>query len=243
MSFGAIAIYPSTFTVDATDRDAVTAGALLRAWREDDKAADPFFDVHARFKAADNSYLAAEARLDEAEAAAKAKHGEHALLAKVQIGTNHTAGEPLFAFTDECIAREIARKIDHFRHVAHGSGETARVATAPGEMTPLPDIIGRLNAKGERLRADLAADAERVHAIREELGIKALDEVQRKAGDALNAATDELHACRPTTPAGVALKLRTVAENFCWVPSDPDDYGRQAFEAILADIEHLQPST
>ncbi|OWJ67427.1 hypothetical protein [Inquilinus limosus] len=203
-------------------------------------ASDPFFAVHAKFKAADDAYLAAETRLSEAEDAAKAKYGEHALLPKARIGAITETREPVFVFTEEGIKKHIAREIQHFRCVAHGSGDDARVATAPGEMTPLSEIIERLNAKRERLRAEMAADEQRIHAIREEFGMYALEAAQSEAGDAINAATDELHACRPTTPAGVALKLRTLADNFMWVHDLSDDYEGGAFKAVLSDIEHLQ---
>ncbi len=149
MSFGAIATHPSTFTVDAADGEAVTAGAFLRAWREDDKAADPFFDVHAAWKAASVADEAAQDRMNELEEAATEKYGDGALLVRVQVGTTQSSGKARFVYSDDQIDALIADRIKRFQDLASSGGF---VSTDKG-LVPLAEVIERQRAQGERPRA------------------------------------------------------------------------------------------
>ncbi|WP_395674726.1 hypothetical protein [Inquilinus sp.] len=237
MSFGAIAIHPSSFTLDATDGGAAIAGALVRSWREGGAAADPFLAAHAAWKAASEVHTAAESRMSEREEAAVAKYGIDALWAKVQIGINRSNGEPRFAFSDDQIDALIADRIKGFQAVASKGGTV--VSTENG-LVPLADVIQRLHAKGEKMRAELKADEQRVAALRAEFGIDVESAAVKQATDALGIAEGALYACPATTPAGIALKLATLAECFGWAEGEvAPDFERSAFAGILADLQRL----
>jgi hypothetical protein len=115
-----------------------------------------------------------------------------------------------------------------------------RVSTGPGDLTPLHDILQRLQHFGERCRVQLRSAERDVAAIRSEFGIDIAQAAADEAHKALSLADHALASCQATTPAGLALKLRTIAPGLGWGDSGiRDDDEVDFFSGILADLERM----